>query len=126
MGYWIGKAFRGEQVAEASQGYNYFRHWGRVVRRYPMLTTIAPSRYDGRPAFTLVYRAFHSACASINMVDEVRRVRPGLYLGIGTMGFSTKQRMMPGPFQLEGPQSPYVDDIGRRRAEFDLQQALTP
>lgn len=57
---WLCKAFRPVD-AERGRGYNTFRQVGRVVQAYPMLTLIAPSRFDGRPAYQLVYRQFHSA-----------------------------------------------------------------
>ena len=78
----------------------------------------APSRFDGQPAYQLVYRHFESLCGDVNMVDEVRRVVPGLYLGIGTWGFSKGQRHIPLPFLLEGPVAPYLCDIGRIRKNF--------
>jgi hypothetical protein len=127
LGTWLGKAFNGgHDGRQTGQGYNYFRRRGRVVRSLPMLTCVAPSRFDGRPAFQLVYRAFHSLCAEVHMVDEIRRVGPGLYLGIGTAGFIRAQRVRPMPFELTGPQSPYAGDIGRARDGFDLQRALVP
>jgi hypothetical protein len=117
-GLWRGKAFR--PVSDtAGRGYNLFRLWGRLVLRYPMATLIAPSRYDGRPAFQLVYRAYHSSCGAVHMVDEVRRLRPGAYLLIGTMGFTDKQRMVPVPVLLEGPVAEYRRDIGWARKRFD-------
>lgn len=114
---WLCKAFRPID-AGAGRGYNTFLQRGRVVQAYPMRTLIAPSRFDGRPAYTLVYRHFHSACASVHMVDEVRRVAPGLYLGMGTWGFTAAQRRMAWPFLLEGPVAPYRGDIGRERHDF--------
>ena len=72
-GRWLCKAFK-PVSADRGQGYNSFAHLGRTVRRYPMQTLIAPSRYDGRPAYTLVYAAFSSMCGAIHMVDEVRQV----------------------------------------------------
>jgi hypothetical protein len=114
---WQCKAFRPVD-ATSGRGYNTFRQGGRVVQAYPMLTLVAPSRFDGRPAYQLVYRQFHSACAAVHMVDEVRRVAPGLYLGIGTWGFTAAQRRRPWPFLLEGPVGPYRGDIGRLRHDF--------
>lgn len=114
---WLCKAFRPVDTS-SGRGYNTFRQGSRIVQRYPMLTLIAPSRFDGRPAFQLVYRAFHSVCGSINMVDEVRRVAPGIYLGIGTYGFTRAQSWIPYPFLLEGPQADYRGDIGRPRNGF--------
>ena len=37
------------------------------------------------------------------MFDELRKVGPGLYLGIGRAGFTKQQRDLLGPFILEGP-----------------------
>ncbi|MDP2228774.1 MAG: hypothetical protein Q8J78_14990 [Moraxellaceae bacterium] len=117
--HWLCKAFRPVD-ADGGRGYNTFLQGGQIVQRYPMLTLIAPSRFDGRPAYQLVYRGFHSACGSVHMVDEVRRVAPGLYLGMGTYGFSDAMRRTPYPFVLEGPVAPYRGDIGRPRAGFSI------
>ena len=114
---WLCKAFRPVD-ASTGRGYNTFRRLGRIVQLFPMQTLIAPSRYDGQPAYTLVYRAYHSLCGDINMVDEVRRLAPGLYLGIGTWGFSAGQRQVALPFLLQGPQDTYRGDIGRARRDF--------
>lgn len=114
-GRWLCKAFRPDGTG-GGRGYNSFRQLGRVVQRYPMRTLLAPSRFDGRPAYQLVYRAYHSLCGEIHMVDEVRRVEAGLYLGIGTWGFSERQRRQPLPFELSGPVGPYQGDIGAARA----------
>ena len=128
LGNWTAKAFNGGRGGDGltGQGYNNFRTGDDDLQRYPMLTTIAPSRYDGEPAFQLVYRAFNSLCGAVNMVDEVRTVSPGLYLGIGTYGFTRGQRMVPQPFELAGPVAEYRGDIGTRRAGFDLATALKP
>lgn len=122
-GRWLCKAFR--PVSEqAGRGYNAFAHLGRQVQRYPMHTLIAPSRYDGRPAYTLVYAAFGSMCGAIHMVDEVRRVAPGLYLGLGTWGFTDRQRQVALPFVLSGPVAPYAGDIGTPKAGFDVRREI--
>lgn len=118
-GWWLRKAFRPVSDA-AGRGYNTFRHLGRLVQRFPMATLMAPSRYDGRPAFTLVYRAYHSVCGAVHMVDEVRRVQPGKYLLIGTIGYTDEQRRVPNPCVLHGPVAPYRADIGTERAGFVL------
>jgi hypothetical protein len=114
---WQCKAFRPVE-GETGRGYNTFLQGEQVVQHYPMLTLLAPSRFDGQPAYQLVYRHFESLCGDVNMVDEVRRVVPGLYLGIGTWGFSKGQRHIPLPFLLEGPVAPYLCDIGRIRKNF--------
>ena len=122
-GMWLAKAFR-PVGAGRGRGYNLLRHFGRVVQRYPMATLIAPSRYDGSPAFQLVYRAFKSACGSVHMVDEVRRLEAGQYLGIGVTGFSDAQRRVPRPFLMTGPVAPYRGDIGQERAGFSVESEL--
>ncbi|MEV6660616.1 hypothetical protein [Nocardia fluminea] len=114
---WLCKAFR--PVDEnGGHGYNSFSEFGRVRQRYPMRTLLAPSRYDGAPAYTLVYRAYTSLCGSIHMVDEVRRAAPGVYLGMGTWGFTDAQRRVARPFLLTGPVGPYRGDIGVARPAF--------
>lgn len=122
-GRWLCKAFR-PVSAQSGRGYNAFAHLGRKVQRYPMQTLIAPSRYDARPAYTLVYAAFPSMCGAIHMVDEVRQVVPGLYLGIGTWGFTHRQRQVALPFVLKGPVAPYAGDIGTAKHGFDVRQEI--
>ena len=122
-GHWLAKAFRPAGDGRG-RGYNSFRHFGRVVTRFPMATLVAPSRYDGRPAFQLVYRAFNSYCGFIHMVDEVRRLAVGQYLGIGTTGFTDAQRRVPRPFLLTGPVAPYCGDIGTERAGFRVESEV--
>lgn len=114
---WQCKAFRPVD-AETGRGYNTFRERGRIVQCYPMKTLIAPSRFDGKPAFQLVYRHYRSLCGSVHMVDEVRRAAPGVYLGFGTYGFTAGMRRIPYPFVLTGPQADYRGDIGHERKHF--------
>ena len=118
-GRWLCKSFRPVD-AMRGRGYNTFSQFGRTVCRYPMQTLMAPARCDGRAAYQLVYRAYKSMCGDIHMVDEVRRVGSGLYLGIGTWGFSDRQRQIPLPFMLKGPVAPYRADIGSPRNNFDI------
>lgn len=124
-GVWLAKCFRPVD-ARTGRGYNTFSHLGRTVQRYPMRTVIARSRFDGRPAYQLVYRAYRSFCGDIHMIDEVRRLAPGLYLGIGTWGFNDAQRRIPLPFALEGAVAPYRGDIGEERPGFHLEDELSP
>lgn len=114
---WLCKAFR-PVTADSGRGYNTFSVARHVIQRYPMHTCIAPSRYDGKPAYQLIYRAYASACGDINMVDEVRRLAPGAYLGMGTWGFTDAQRRIALPFLLEGPVGDYRGDIGKPRRGF--------
>jgi hypothetical protein len=119
FGKWLSKSFRPVDDTNG-RGYNSLMHRGHVTRQGPMRTLIAPSRFDGRPAYQLVYRAYHSICGFVHMVDEVRRLEAGRYLGIGTVGFTDAQRRVPLPFLLTGPIAPYAGDIGKERAGFDV------
>ncbi|MFD0949939.1 hypothetical protein ACFQ0F_05975 [Paraperlucidibaca wandonensis] len=122
---WMCKAFKPID-ASTGQGYNTFLQGKRVIQRFPMRTLIAPSRLDGGLSYQLVYRRFHSLCGSVNMVDEVRRISSGLYLGIGTYGFTDAQRLTPYPFLLEGPIGVYRGDIGRARKNFKIERHELP
>ncbi|MEV0360812.1 hypothetical protein AB0H71_32620 [Nocardia sp. NPDC050697] len=117
LGPWLCKGFRPVDE-DSGRGYNTFDEFGRIRQRYPMRTQLAPSRYDGAPAYTLIYRAYSSMCGAIHMVDEVRRAAPGVYLGIGTWGFTDAQRRVPRPFLLTGPVGAYRGDIGTSRPAF--------
>lgn len=114
---WLCKAFRPVD-RETGRGYNTFRIGGRVVQRFPMQTRLAPSRFDGKPAYQLIYGAYRSLCGDIHMVDEVRQFSPGVYLGMGTWGFTDGQRRIALPFLLEGPIGEYRGDIGEVRRGF--------
>jgi hypothetical protein len=108
---WMSKGFRPVDD-EFGRGYNSFRVLGRTVQRFPMRTRIANSRFDGRPMYELEYAAYRSLCATMNMVDEIRRIDDGRYLGIGTWGYTEAARRVPQPFLLVGPSEPYLGDIG--------------
>ena len=122
-GIWRSKAFRPID-ANRGRGYNTMRHFGRINQKGPMATLIAPSRFDGRPAYQLVYRAYHSIVGTMRMVDDVRRVKKGVYLGLGTWGFTAQQRLTPLPFLLTGPIGAYADDIGEERAGFRVESEI--
>ena len=78
---WLGKAFHptGDGMG---RGYNLFRKLGgKLTQVYPMRTLIGPSRYDGKPVYTLVYSAFpFTGTWLVQMVDELRKVGDGTYL----------------------------------------------
>lgn len=115
---WKTKGFR--QIDEMSgRGYNIYRWalFGRLAYRDPMTTRIAASHIDGRPAFQLDYRTFDTIVGVLNLLDDVRRVAPGLYLGFGMLGFTDRQRSVLQPFMLEATSRPYVADVGTPRSE---------
>lgn len=101
LGAWKGKALCCKHGK--GHGYNIFQKGDRVKRLFRMDLAMAPSRYDGQPMLQLDYQPYASLLGKIHMVDEIRKISEGQYLGIGTWGFSPKQRMLPLPFLLEGP-----------------------
>lgn len=120
---WTGKAFRPLSTTDG-RGYNIFHLAGLTLRTLPMRTLRGPSAIDGRPSYQLVYAAFHSLLGYVRVVDELRRLQEGIYLGIGAAGFAPWQRRVPFPFLLQGPVAPYERDIGWERKHFDLAQAI--
>lgn len=104
---WLGKAFEPIDDDEG-HGYNWFQGGARTVRRYRMKTYVGGSAVDGGRSYILEYRPYNSGFMR-SMVDEVRRVAPGLYLGLGRVGFGRWMRMRLYPFMLEGPVGPYSD-----------------
>lgn len=103
-GFWLGKAFT-PVTDNSGHGYNMFFRGGQVRRQYRMNTTITTSRFDAKPAFRLLYSDYNSACGWVRMIDEVRKVDDGLYLGIGAYGIIRKT---PLPFILKGPVGPFL------------------
>lgn len=125
-GIWQGKSFR-TLDGQSGVGYNSVKRLGVLGGRvdlWPMQTRIAPSFFDGKPSFQLVYRAFDHYAGDIHMLDEVRRLDDGRYLGIGRTGGSVEERRLPMPFLLVGPVGSYREDIGTPRAGFDLDTEL--
>ena len=113
-GHWLGKAFAPVST-DRGHGYNFFRHRGRGVRRFPMATQLAPSRHDGELAYQLVYADYLSVCGALNMVDEIRRLDARRYLGFGRIGYTPRQLSVPIPFLLTGPDAEFAGGIGTPR-----------
>jgi len=106
-GVWLCKCFE-PITGNTGHGYNSFRKSGRVIRKFPMKTGIAKSIYDGKDVFQLDYTAYKTLLGGMNMVDEVRKVRDNLYLGIGSTGLTKKHRFWPMSFTLSGPADPFI------------------
>jgi len=104
---WLGKAFQPVSDSEG-HGYNWFQGGVRTVRRYRMKTYLGDSAVDARRSYVLEYRPYNSGFMR-TMIDEVRRVAPGLYVGLGRVGFGRFMRMRLYPFMLEGPVGPFSD-----------------
>ena len=79
-GAWQGKAFH-PLTATTGEGYNRWRFpGGRIERNLRMATRLSPSVIDGKPAYILDYPAFNTT----TLVDEVRKLDDGIYLGAAT------------------------------------------
>jgi hypothetical protein len=115
-GLWLCKAFEPTGPNEG-HGYNSFRGRKGVFRAARMRTRVGPSKLAGdeKDAFHLEYAGFNHfqsggvAGAHLHtMFDEVRKVGPGLYLGIGRVGHTERARAQLHPFILEGPVAPFA------------------
>ncbi|MBW2687883.1 MAG: hypothetical protein JRE19_18540 [Deltaproteobacteria bacterium] len=115
-GRWFGKAFEPTGPKEG-HGYNNFMTPRGVRRSWRMRTHMGPSKLpnDTKDAFHLEYSHFNAfkrgglvGAQLHTMFDEVRKVAPGLYLGIGRVGFTERGRSDLHPFILEGPVAPFV------------------
>ena len=103
-GIWVGKAFSPISEHEG-RGYNSFRTRRGVQRRMRMRTAIRPSALHDGNSYTLDYRGLNWGLIG-TMVDEVRRVSPGLYLGFG--GVPIRSNMY---FALSGPVSEFRHEV---------------
>ena len=115
-GRWLCKAFEPTGPNEG-HGYNSFMTPRGVRRAARMKTRIGPSkiRGDGGDSFHLEYadlndfkRGGPGGAFAHTMFDELRKAGAGLYLGIGRVGFTKRQRSALHPFILEGPVAPFV------------------
>jgi len=106
-GRWQGKAFtaRGRDCGE---GYNLFGDHssaGRLRRTRRFLTTVGPSRFDGRPSFCMDYGPYNRFLVH-SMRDEIRQLGPQLFLGLGIMA-AGGGTLNPAPFALFGKPQPW-------------------
>jgi hypothetical protein len=117
-GRWLCKAFEPTGPNEG-HGYNSFMTPRGVRRACRMRTHVGPSKLpdDSNDAFHLEYADFNNlkrggfgGAVLHTMFDEVRKVRPGLYLGIGRAGFTEKHRAELHPFILQGPVAPFATE----------------
>ena len=75
---WEGKSFEGS--AEQGTGINRVTFFGKR-NWFPFKTRFGPSFLDGKPSFILDYSGPANPPFIRSIVDEVREVAPGLYLG---------------------------------------------
>lgn len=99
-GYWLGKAYK-PLSATKGDGYNHWRKaGGNVVRNLRFATEMGTSLIDGKPALMMYYGAYNSEST---LIDEIRKLEDGIYLGMGAMEAEGGGRTPPGHFVLTGP-----------------------
>lgn len=111
IGYWLGKAYT--PLSETSgDGYNRWRRaGGKVERNIRFATEMGPSLIDGKPALLMYYGAYVRADGSqprSTLVDEIRKLADGVYLGMGTVETEDGDRSRPGHFAMVGPVGEWV------------------
>lgn len=110
-GYWLGKAFWPLSKTRGD-GYNRVRRTGGKIENYLRFATeMGPSLIDGKTSLLLNYGAYHSRLRprgqENDLVDEIRKLDNGIYLGLGTRTNPDGSRTQPGHFVLCGPVSEY-------------------
>ncbi len=117
LGSWIGKAYA-SKTDGTGEGYNSWGRPGGIVTRYLRFATeIGLSHLDGRASLIMYYGRFNNYSGNMDLIDEIRRLDDGAYLGIYTAteaisGFSIirpgNKRSEPDVFGLTGPIGPWV------------------
>lgn len=89
---WQGKSFKshGNDLGEGINRINLFRK----MRWFPFGTRFAASFLDGAPTFVLDYARPGNPPFIRQIVDEVREVAPGLYVGPAALKIGGKPRLI--------------------------------
>lgn len=106
-GRWQGKAFKA-CGRDTGEGYNLFGDHssaGGLRRTRRFVTTLAPSRFDGRPSLCMDYGPYNRFLVH-SMKDEIRQLGPQLFLGLGVMA-AGGGALNPAPFALFGNPQPW-------------------
>ncbi|MFW9880903.1 MAG: hypothetical protein ACFFG0_48195 [Candidatus Thorarchaeota archaeon] len=107
LGRWLGKAYTPipteERPGFRGEGYNFWIIDGKKEYHSRFTTHIGVSVIDGKPIFRMQYDVFKSFYGQEGMVDEIRKLKKGLYLCFGM----PRPTSIPGPFCLAGPKEPY-------------------
>ena len=87
---WEGKSFKshGNDLGEGINRVNFFKK----MRWFPFKTRFEASFLDGKPSFLLDYSGPGNPPLIRSIVDEVREVAPGLYLGPAALLVKGKPR----------------------------------
>ncbi|MFX0080625.1 MAG: hypothetical protein ACFE94_02630 [Candidatus Hodarchaeota archaeon] len=109
-GYWLGKAFTpySNKLEPRGEGYNRWKIDGKEEQHMRFRTGISESLIDGKPTFQLKYASFKNDGGIIDMTDEVRKIRKGLYLCAGMAG---PDKLPPDFFCLSGPVNEYKQHL---------------
>ncbi|MEE8397973.1 MAG: hypothetical protein V3S89_03130, partial [Desulfobacterales bacterium] len=117
LGYWLGKAYSPLSHSKGD-GCNRWRRPGGNVERYMRFSTeMGTSLIDGKPALMMYYGAYRHRFVAEGtenkLVDEIRKLADGIYLGVGTSEMPDGTRTPPGHFALVGPDEKWlgVDDF---------------
>ena len=86
---WEGKSFEG--TSDEGKGINRVNFFGKR-NWFPFKTRFAASFLDGKPTFVLDYSGPGNPPLIRSIVDEVREVAPGLYLGPAALNFKGRPR----------------------------------
>jgi len=128
LGAWLGKGYRLEPHRDwQGHGYNLWRTDDGVIRCFRFGWGLGTSMLDGRGCLVMHYSAFANHFGSLDLIDEIRRVEPGVYLGLA----STREpsplsperggpqgRALPSSFLLVGPCREWV---GPDRPDAELE-----
>lgn len=87
---WEGKTFT-NQGSEAGRGINRVNLFGKR-QWFPFRTRFAASFLDGKPTFLLDYSGPGNPPLIRQIVDEVREVAPGLYMGPAALNVGGRPR----------------------------------
>ena len=116
-GYWVGKAFQPASET-GGYGYNIFHTRKGVRRSFRMHTYLQKSEAASSNRFTIEYGETNTGTVG-TIHDEVRRVVPGLYLGLGSVhlfGGRIFKRPRKVVFALAGP----VAEFQQAASEIDV------
>lgn len=71
-----------------------------------MIVGYNESHWDDNPSYILDYRTQNHVLGYAQMRDEVRELRPGFFLCMGTWGWTQGRQSRPSPFFMRGPKHP--------------------
>ncbi|HKY30506.1 MAG TPA: hypothetical protein VJM12_21425 [Pyrinomonadaceae bacterium] len=89
---WEGKSFQ-SKGRDTGEGINRINLFGKR-RWFPFATRFAASFLDGQPTFVLDYGSRSNPPLISQIVDEVREVSPGLYMGPAALKIGGKPRLV--------------------------------